>query len=385
MIALLFTCILIAANTIFHSNHWTMDEIYSYKKHKETFLQSSEKTTSFRPRDNGMSACLLVMDDNHFLIEWLAYHYHVLPLRHLIVAVDPRSRTSPVSILERYNALMNITLWNDTDYYYSTANQKEREEAEYWAERKFGSDLPRSLIQHRARQRLFYYHCMQNLKAAGREWTLLTDSDEFLRINYQTVHQLLDSSNHAGELTESVVPPISEPGSVHSFLQQNQHFPAFNLSTAGPCLQIPRIRFGTVEKHTNNSTFFDSIMDWNASAMQTTRFRTHAKSGNFPLNRISKVLVNLQQVPWDDLDPVESIHLPLKNVCKRRKLHVRTHQQVLVLHHYIGSWQQYSFRDDARTGNERNMQVRYFRLSLGALWNVSRTQRFYSPFKRRPV
>jgi hypothetical protein len=27
---------------------------------------------------NSFAACLLFMDDNHFLIEWLAYHYHVL-------------------------------------------------------------------------------------------------------------------------------------------------------------------------------------------------------------------------------------------------------------------------------------------------------------------
>lgn len=31
------------------------------------------------------SSCLLVMDDNHRLTEWLAYHYHVLPLRYMVV------------------------------------------------------------------------------------------------------------------------------------------------------------------------------------------------------------------------------------------------------------------------------------------------------------
>jgi hypothetical protein len=355
MLALLSACFLIAANTMFHSTQWITDEVSNYQKHKEAFLQSSAvNTTKLEHRDSGMSACLLVMDDNHFLIEWLAYHYHVLPLRHLIVAVDPRSQTSPASILDRYRTRINITLWNDTDYY--TANQKEREEAEYWAERKFGSDIPKSLIQHRARQRLFYYHCMQHLKAAGRDWTLLTDSDEFLRINYHTVHQV--SNPATGSI---IVPPVSEEGSVLTFLQHNQHNPALNLSTFSPCLQIPRIRFGTVEPENGHA-----YLGINASALQTTRFRTHAKSGNYPLNRISKVLVNLKQVPWEDLVPVESIHLPLKHWCKRRKLHIRTHQQVLVLHHYIGTWQQYSFREDARTGNERSAQVRIF-VSLGTV------------------
>ena len=41
--------------------------------------------------DEAFSACMLVMDDNHRLTEWLAYHYHVLPLRYLVVAVDPKA------------------------------------------------------------------------------------------------------------------------------------------------------------------------------------------------------------------------------------------------------------------------------------------------------
>lgn len=38
---------------------------------------------------DGMSACLLVKDENNNLPEWIAYHYHNLPLRYLVVAVDP--------------------------------------------------------------------------------------------------------------------------------------------------------------------------------------------------------------------------------------------------------------------------------------------------------
>ena len=41
--------------------------------------------------NNSMSACLLIMDDTIKLTEWIAYHYTVLPLSHLIVAIDPAS------------------------------------------------------------------------------------------------------------------------------------------------------------------------------------------------------------------------------------------------------------------------------------------------------
>src|SRR3569832_1678776 len=37
---------------------------------KKSTLSKQEDTQEY------MSACLLVMDDNHWLIEWLAYHYH---------------------------------------------------------------------------------------------------------------------------------------------------------------------------------------------------------------------------------------------------------------------------------------------------------------------
>jgi hypothetical protein len=42
------------------------------------------------------SACLLIKDDNDILSEWIAYHYHVLKMRRLVVAVDPLSIESPV-------------------------------------------------------------------------------------------------------------------------------------------------------------------------------------------------------------------------------------------------------------------------------------------------
>jgi hypothetical protein len=85
----------------------------------------------------GMGACLLVKDDNHLLVEWLAYHYISLPLVHLVVAVDPESVTSPLPVLQRWGHVHNrvgdryahdngstsvlpyhleLELWTDEDY-----------------------------------------------------------------------------------------------------------------------------------------------------------------------------------------------------------------------------------------------------------------------------
>ena len=69
--------------------------------------------------NRGLSACLLLNDENPRLPEWLAYHYHILPLRSLIIAIDPSSRLSPDTILKRWTNTelgLDIQVWNDIDY-----------------------------------------------------------------------------------------------------------------------------------------------------------------------------------------------------------------------------------------------------------------------------
>jgi hypothetical protein len=41
--------------------------------------------------ETDVSACLIVKDDNHWLIKWIAYHYHVMPLHH---SIDTKSNQS---------------------------------------------------------------------------------------------------------------------------------------------------------------------------------------------------------------------------------------------------------------------------------------------------
>jgi hypothetical protein len=64
------------------------------------------------------SACLLIKDDNAILSEWIAYHYHTVNLRHLVVAIDPSSVESPMKILNRWRRMTNMDIfeWTDSDY-----------------------------------------------------------------------------------------------------------------------------------------------------------------------------------------------------------------------------------------------------------------------------
>ena len=81
---------------------------------------SSSSSSSTSP-DHTMGICLLIKDDNELLPEFLAYHYHAVDLRHVVVGVDPTSATSPVPILERFRTLLpdfTYVVWNDDDYMY---------------------------------------------------------------------------------------------------------------------------------------------------------------------------------------------------------------------------------------------------------------------------
>ena len=139
-----------------------------------------------RPLPFSWSACLLIKDNNIILPEWLAYHYTVLPLRRLIVAVDPSSDTDPQSIFDMYgNIGMNITVWRNHSYWIDGGQShekkdwhpsKEEKQQEYFY--RYGHDR---LVYH---QKIFYTQCLRTLKSENRTWTMIIDTDEYLAFNY---------------------------------------------------------------------------------------------------------------------------------------------------------------------------------------------------------
>jgi hypothetical protein len=300
------------------------------------------------------SACLLVRDDNHFLVEWLLYHY-------LVVMVDPASRTSPARILARFQNWtdLEMVVWTKDDEY-STVD--EFAAAQQIVRQFFGPQMGADLAMHRARQRLFYYRCMLHHQLQGRTWVALLDTDEFVRINYHTVQQQWQQRR----LTPLRVPPITEPGSVLQLLQQVQ-----TLTTAGnwstPCIQVPRLRMApreslaAVVERVVPASLSQRRDDWNSSHLLTLRYRRHAAAHDYPSNRISKALVDVSRLTGPassnndhlddttvDLQPVTSIHRPVRRYCTQRGLHIRPKEQLWIIHHYLGTLEQYMYRKDPR-------------------------------------
>ena len=78
----------------------------------------AEYDSIYKPTNKTMAACLLVNDDTIKLTEWIAYHYTVLPLSHLIVAIDPNSLLEDKihAVLDLWkDRLQHLEVWtNDT-------------------------------------------------------------------------------------------------------------------------------------------------------------------------------------------------------------------------------------------------------------------------------
>jgi len=123
-----------------------------------------------------VSACLLIKDDNELLNEWLAYHYHTLQMRQLIVAVDPTSSESPAEILAKWRRWTDLEIqeWTDNDFMPADLLQRTERflknttafEPEPGVDPQL-AQLSESVQIHRSRQKAFLAQCVQSFQRAG--------------------------------------------------------------------------------------------------------------------------------------------------------------------------------------------------------------------------
>ena len=317
-----------------------------------------------------MSACLLVYDDNHFLTEWLAFHYQTLPLRRLIIATDPRSRTSPSPILQRWKSHgMNITEWTDDDYFPLSYRRAILRSSLY------PNSTNRWVLMHRFRQRFLYRDCMKQLQQehqphsttfqTTKNWVVFMDVDEFLFPNRNYKYHFL-------------LPPPSTTQTVADILHRLSNAP----NLRGPCIGLPRLLIGTKttpsedDSSSSSSSFGNQqapptlpeplqndldnaqnrILSNNSSSssssLLTFRWIWHEQLLHHAHNKAGKAMIDLSRISplaieWAQID----VHRPLMNVCTiEHHMWAANIDSPLVLHHYVGTLEQFTFRNDARQG-----------------------------------
>lgn len=281
------------------------------------------------------------------LPEWLAYHYHALSLRHLVVAVDPSSTTNPRSLFDKFQTLLpdlQIEQWSDQDFMpnfflngsyelapnFMGVELHDKETYEHWyTTNKVGPVKRRDMTHvnnHRYRQTRFLSQCSRHLvqRYPPPQQPLLAtlDSDEYLVVNPWIVNsdpfantsqrppEHVRASKSSGSPSKKPNWRLLEAGSILQWLVDSHNI------TNTECLPIPRLLFGSVETNASDDTTLAMVRGDNAAVatsknskstrllsiprsstqLDTLRWKFHADF-NDTRNFQQKVILNLHQIP----------------------------------------------------------------------------------------
>jgi hypothetical protein len=309
-------------------------------------------------RNQSMSACLLIKDDNDILNEWLAYHYHAIKLRYLVVAIDPSSEESPKDILARWRNKtdLSVLLWSDADFMPEGFLQKGYHKAPHeingdakrsqWHE---GHEDPEQVIadnmnilNHRYRQLTFLSKCLGHLKKLKRKWALHVDTDEYVVVN-----PLLRNSTQ-NNIRGLYIRDIREPSSVFDLIQDIVSSSDLKQKMKYPCISMPRLLFGSIEDKAEAR----SNQHFNATLLETRRWLRHTSFDDKERNAQPKVILDVSAVSGQDemFRKPFSIHRPSRRLCRGvgELTFTQFQRYPITVNHYVGSWERYNSKNDSR-------------------------------------
>ena len=272
-----------------------------------------------RPLPFSFSACLLIKDGNILIPEWLAYHYTILPLRRLIVGVDPLSHTNPKQILDSYESIgMNISIWTNDSFWVDGFEAHEKKDFSITDE----TDHEGLRLHQRYRQKLFFKACMQQLHDENQTWTLMVDTDEYLAFNYYDEQEgpptwckknvtcakdyeklIKDGTHPRTQLDRSPTATVAEHIDKHG-VDKNYD------GVDKPCVIFGRYLFVSKESSSREEIQRGLDSDFNATLFHTYRYRHRSSlSSGY---QMGKSIVDVSRYDGRDL---KNIHRPLGNLC----------------------------------------------------------------------
>lgn len=312
------------------------------------------------------SACLLIKDDNTLLNEWIAYHYHTLKLRFLVIAVDPHSVMSPRTILERWQNLtgLQVVQWSDQDYMPQSFLDKgyviplekidgnasnSKWHLGFEDANQVKLDKQR-ISNHRFRQLTFLPACYRHLRNLKKTWVLHIDTDEYLSVN-----PILRARGKNGLVP--VPKDLREPMVLFRFLLAIRYRPRLKTMSNFPCISLPRLLYGAHVTTVDDATAALGrrlVHDtYNASKFETLHWKYHTLLNDRERNAMPKVIVDVSAVNETDemfKRKAFSIHRPSKKLCRfvDQMDFAKIQSFPLMVNHYLGSWERYNSRNDTR-------------------------------------
>jgi hypothetical protein len=332
------------------------------------------------------------------------------PRSRAVVNKNTNDNNTNTNIFQRWNNINNsnhnrhhgsrpfidITEWTDRDYFpvsYRSAIIHKKQ---------FNSTADQLTALHRFRQRFFYFKCLRQLKRERQrqqllqsslmsvspiQWVALIDSDEFLNIpnpnwkHYQEIQRQWNK-NQQKQLQHQHQKNLTSM-TVLEFLQRLQGHPQIQQ----PCIPVPRLLFSAKEElkeeedvgnvinqpSVPSSFYLDGadrdqhlpsrdlaeVLSSSSSSSSpslsfqdfvTLRWHWHGSLDDTNLNHAGKALVDISRIPISALSNVDQtdIHRPVLQYCHADDVWIRNVDSALVLHHYTGRWDQWSFRSDPR-------------------------------------
>jgi len=344
----------------------------------------SEFDSLYKPTNKTMAACLLVNDDTIKLTEWIAYHYTVLPLSHLIVAIDPNSLMEDKiqGVLDLWkDRLQHLEVWKQDTWMTLNATSgwrqsiyKDLNATELGYQRWFHDphSVKGRFHRHNRRQQHFTIQCMRRMKSLNASWVLHIDTDEFMTYNY-----LADDEDHNNfdayrkrendfqqkqheqrirDLRKRVLPirqKLPNIGNV-TIADFISHF-----QIPGACFHLVGLQINSRESRLAEVTR-DVPPQIDARKLMTLRHRKYGeKTGRF-----TKAMIDVSKVNWDLLvdDQVVTIHTPIRDVCPGNGVSGSGYDyisSVFRLHHYAGTFR--SFLERQNDGRRTRLQTFHLR------------------------
>ena len=346
--------------------------------------KSKNEANTSRP---SIAACILVMDDSIRMLEWLAYHYTVLPLSHLLVVMDPNSKrvSSMVEVLDSWRSRINITVHvNDSQWMtikdtegFSRSIYQEKDSTKFqdWFLNKNSRNF--QIQDHDRRQTQLITYCGNLMRAPENNmtWTLLTDTDEFVTFNYINpsqenasiypyfVKRAQQRANANAQRVQNrpyrqALPPLSSRVTIAEYLKQHL------VSNRTACMLIPELLVSSSEANQNHSVS-SSPSKHDGNRLLTTLRNTwiEHRHGDF-----TKAMLDVSQIGRSGKEKFEAhmvhnIHWPSKLLCVGVGQAARSGSDymasLLRIHHYAsGTWEAFVERvgqDRRHVGNRRNV------------------------------
>lgn len=215
----------------------------------------------------------------------------------------------------------------------------------------------KNVNQHRERQNEFYRACARHMQQRGRTWTSFHDIDEFLAVNGRVVRNsdaLVGQPGSILRIVKKYSAQTNNDTAVAEAVRGNEPtkiwYRHFQQSC---CVTIARALYSAKESTPEEIALGFPLSlagEFEARQFDTLRYRYRAGSGN----GLAKSIIDVSRLKPEDTLGTVSAHKP-SHICPYTGWAYDA--LPLGIHHYLGSFESYSFREDARKGMMRSYDV----------------------------